>query len=336
MTRSSEPDLQPSFGSLDALTRTEGERRGGGRRLQDRIAQREAEQGQPAAALPLIAGAERRRPSAVDRRLAAERLDPLPSKPSYARFIPREEVGQVSNFPMSNFGGPPVASAEAAPPEDPQVLAQRAAAEAARQVAAAAQARADELRATREQAYQDGYRDGLAALEAFKHSHAAQTTAQFIPVLNAFQAQLAQLELHLAARVAGIAMEVARQVVRQELQTHPERVVAVTREAMGLVLSSARHIVVRLHPDDHAMVSAGLSDLLTARHARLSADTQIERGGCVVSSDIGVVDAGVATRWQRMMATMGMQHDWPVEDAPAAGPETKNLAPEPPTDGAAA
>ena len=40
-------------------------------------------------------------------------------------------------------------------------------------------------------------------------------------------------------------------------------------------------------------------------HARLVADPNIERGGCLVESDLGTVDARVATRWARAMAALG-------------------------------
>ncbi|WP_249441563.1 FliH/SctL family protein, partial [Acinetobacter baumannii] len=80
------------------------------------------------------------------------------------------------------------------------------------------------------------------------------------------------LEQQLAGRIAGVALELARQVVRSELKQNPEVVVAVAEQALTTLLASARPIVLRLNPDDHALAQAQLTDVLAARGARLVPD----------------------------------------------------------------
>lgn len=254
------------------------------------------------------------KPSLAERAAADEarpRVSPDAPKSVHQRFIPREELSGFSAWRPDSFGDkrpPPVAAAP-----DPEQLKREAEREAQRQAELAAQreaaeiaARAAELKGAREGGYQDGYRDGLAAMEAFKQSYSAQCSAQLASVIQQMQTQFDTLEQHLAQRVAGIALEMARQVVRTELSVNPTQVVAVTQEALGVVLMSARHVVVHVHPEDVAIVANGTADLLAARGARLVPDAQVARGGCVVESDIGVVDAQVATRWERANAALGM------------------------------
>ena len=76
-------------------------------------------------------------------------------------------------------------------------------------------------------------------------------------------------------------------------------------EAIDTVLLTAHHIRVRVHPDDHALVSAGAGEALAARGARLVADAGLSRGGCRVESDLGQVDARIETRWAQAAATLG-------------------------------
>jgi flagellar assembly protein FliH len=97
----------------------------------------------------------------------------------------------------------------------------------------------------------------------------------------------------------------ARQVVRHELQTNAALVVDVTQEALAEVLLSARHITVKVHPTDFALVEQGCADAFEARGARLIADAHVERGGCLVESDLGKVDARLSTRWAGAVAAMG-------------------------------
>ena len=177
-------------------------------------------------------------------------------------------------------------------------------AEMARQVAAA-----------RQQGYQDGYRDGLVALDSFKESFASQVSGQITQVLASLDRELGQLEQQLAAGVARVATELARQVVRSELALRPALVVQVAQEAIDAVLMSARHITVQLHPDDHALVAQGCAEALAARGARLLAQATVPRGGCRVESDAGVIDARVATRWAQATQALGTGVAWDDDQA---------------------
>lgn len=167
-----------------------------------------------------------------------------------------------------------------------------------------------QVAAARQQGYQDGYRDGLVALESFKESFAKQTSAQMALVLTSLDDELGQLEQQLAASVARVATELARQVVRSELSTRPALVVQVAREAVNAVLLSARHITVQVHPDDHALVAQGCEEALAARGARLLSQPSMARGGCRVESDAGVIDARVPVRWAQAILSLGTGVAW--------------------------
>jgi len=172
----------------------------------------------------------------------------------------------------------------------------------------------EQVREARQTGYQDGYRNGLAALESYKQTQAAQMAAYMsdhVGVLAAdFHQRLESLEQQLAGRIAGVALELARQVVRTELMQRPEVVVEVAEQALAALLASAKQIVLRLHPEDHGLAQAQLTEMLAARGARLVPDLSVTRGGCIVESDIAVVDASVEARWDRAAAAMGHHAPW--------------------------
>jgi len=218
---------------------------------------------------------------------------------SYARFIPREEVGDTRAWnPGDLTGGPP-----------PQHPLRRAADEPAAKPDTAAQI-AEHLRAARQAGYQDGYRDGLVALDAFKQSYATQTSAQIGALVQSLGAEFDGLQQDMARTLAISATHLARQIVRSELATRPDLVAQVAHEAIDTLLLSAKHITLRVHPDDHAFVAAGAADVLAARGARLLSDAALTRGGCLVESDIGVIDATLETRWRRVAASLGIDEGW--------------------------
>ena len=193
-----------------------------------------------------------------------------------------------------------------APPQRPKA-AQPAAGPSAEQVAALVQE-------ARQSGYQDGYRNGLAALESYKQTQTAQMAAfmsdQVGTVVRELHHRLEALEQQLAGRVARVALELGRQVVRAEILQHPEHVVVVAEQALSALLSSARQIVVRLHPDDLHLVQIQLAEAMGARGVRLVPDAGLTRGGCVVESDIATVDATVEARWERAAASLGQRSSW--------------------------
>ena len=221
----------------------------------------------------------------------------------YARFIPREELGGFAAWTPGDLAGGPAAQMNVGRRADDAVKIDVAAKHAA------------ELHAARQAGYQDGYRDGLVALDAFKQSFAAQTSARLGALLQSLDDELQGLQQDMARTLAVSATHLARQIVRAELAARPELVACVAQEALDTLLLSARHITLRVHPDDHPLVAQGAAEVLSARGARLLADASMPRGGCAVESDVGVIDASIDARWRRAAASLGIDESWDGEVA---------------------
>ncbi|MGD9833750.1 MAG: FliH/SctL family protein [Piscinibacter sp.] len=234
-----------------------------------------------------------------------ERIRNVPPPPgggkgahAYTRFIPREELSGFAAWKPGSLGGEEEAAAAAAAAEPPK---------------SAEELQAEALRAARQGGYHDGYRDGLAALDSFKQSFAQQATAQMGALMQSYAGQMDALQQQMASALADAAVSLARQVVRGELAANPQQVAAVAQEAIEALLLSARHVTVRVHPDDQPLVAQGAAEILEARGARLVADAAVTRGGCVVESDIGIIDASIESRWRRAAAALGSQSPWNEE-----------------------
>ena len=240
---------------------------------------------------------------------------------SYARFIPGEEIQGAKAWSLDNLGSPSpspfapmrpgaaqppapaAAPAEPPPPPEPSV--------------------AEQLHAARQSGYQDGYRDGMAALDAFKQSFAKQISAQLGALVQSFDAEFDALEQQMADALARSAVELARQVVRGELVQRPELIADVAHQAVEALLINARHVRVRVNPEDLPLVLDGAGEELRAREAQVLPDPTVARGGCKVDADICSVDATLPARWQQAMAAIGQASLW--EDRRGNG------AAEPPT-----
>jgi len=228
---------------------------------------------------------------------------PPGTKPAsaYTRFIPREELGDFAAWSPDTFNGDlseeRADAAPSAPLSDTEWQAQ--------------------VGAARQSGYQDGYRDGLVALDNFKQSYAGQMSVQLGQMLAEVDAQFLALEAELAQAVSNTAMRLARQLVRSELATDPAIVAQVARDALGAVLLTARQITLRINPQDLPLVGEALAETLQARGARVLPDASLERGGCRVESDLGAVDARIEQRWAQAAGALGVDLPWTDEDADA-------------------
>jgi flagellar assembly protein FliH len=225
---------------------------------------------------------------------------------NYARFIPGEEIEVVEQW---CFGAVDTAA---------QMLAAQA------QVRASEQDHA-EMDAARQESHQAGYAAGLvqgrAQAEAelqqkmadFLANQAKDTAQHFSALFDVTQNQLASAQQTMAQGVLALSCELARQVLRQELSVNPNVLLPVIREALDMLSAEHRSAVVRMHPADLEVLEGLMSTEFAGMALTLRADPALQPGGCVVDSAGMVVDATLQKRWQRAVATLGLESSW--EDA---------------------
>ncbi|TDM09410.1 MAG: hypothetical protein C4K60_09075 [Ideonella sp. MAG2] len=99
---------------------------------------------------------------------------------------------------------------------------------------------------------------------------------------------------------------------------------------MAAVQLTAQHLRLRMHPQDLALIETGAGEDLRARHVLLLADPALSRGGCVVETNMGEVDARVEARWQQAAGVFGLPLAWdlPATPPPARAAEAAPREPE--------
>lgn len=104
-------------------------------------------------------------------------------------------------------------------------------------------------------------------------------------------------------QVQHAAQLAAEHVICAELVLAPERITAIVEEQLTRV-RRARRAVLHVHPDDLAPLRTWLDARTAPTAIELVADAAVMRGGCVVVSDIGTIDARVETRLERLQAAL--------------------------------
>lgn len=233
------------------------------------------------------------------------------SKPSaksspFSRFIPREEIDAVSAWHFSSVDGsdqaPPQEEAEAEP--EPNLLLEHAVAEA------------------RQQAYADGFAHGhdaggkevRDALEAAMRRSAEEAGTRLGQLMHNMNDQLIGCEQKIARQILDLACDIARQVIRQELQSNTGHLRAVIGEALELIVEDGLPATVRMHPDDLALMKDALVSTLGENAPEFVADVTIAPGGCLVQTPSSMVDATIEKRWSRAVGNLGLDEPWHSED----------------------
>jgi flagellar assembly protein FliH len=191
----------------------------------------------------------------------------------------------------------PVAAPEPAPSLEQAALK-------ARRLVAAAEAEADRVR---EEARALGHAEGLAAGRA-------EALAELTPSVAAAaeaHAAVRQLEADYADRVEGAAIElallVAERVVAGAIAAAPERLLDTVRGALRTIIERER-VTLLVHPDDLDLMRSAVADVAGAlggiEHFEVQEERRVGRGGAILRTAFGEVDARIEAKLDRARAVV--------------------------------
>ncbi|HEX5126371.1 MAG TPA: FliH/SctL family protein, partial [Rhodocyclaceae bacterium] len=107
---------------------------------------------------------------------------------------------------------------------------------------------ADDFERMQQEAYKEGYATGYEEGSARGRMEAAELHQ----LLQAMDQALSKFDQEVAEEIQALALEVARQVVRETLDAKPESILTVIREALLLV--PQQNATVRVNPQDLELV----------------------------------------------------------------------------------
>jgi len=170
------------------------------------------------------------------------------------------------------------------------------------------------------EAWEKGYAEGRDAAVAAvrKEQQASQVeldrrVQNLASILDFMAKPIAALDTEVQRQLVSLAGAIARHIVRRELKTQPDEIVAVIRETVALLPMTARDIRVHLNPEDAKLVRSRMVEAGSDRSWNIAEDPLVSRGGCRVSSENSTIDATLEQRLGAAIA--GALGDWRVSDA---------------------
>ncbi len=164
---------------------------------------------------------------------------------------------------------------------------------------AAARAEADDIRhAARQQGYEEGFQAGMAAAR----EELAPATAALGEALAEAERLRADTADVVEARAVELSLRLAEKVLAGTLDVQPERVVDVVRGALRCLVERER-VVVQVNTLDLDLVRDAVEPIAATLGGidslEVQEDRRVGRGGALVRSLAGEVDATIETKLER-------------------------------------
>ncbi|MFH1575217.1 MAG: FliH/SctL family protein [Acidobacteriota bacterium] len=167
----------------------------------------------------------------------------------------------------------------------------------------AARASASDPAHIEKQAYENGFRQGEKAGLELAEKNVEAFRRRYSEAIS----EVEKLKAHLFARaekdVVRLALEVAKKIVHREISADPEIIQTLVKVALSHVAVKSA-VTIRLNPADHSYFLERRSGISGGddeeKEVILVADKAIERGGCLIQTECGDVDARIEEEFREV------------------------------------
>jgi len=127
-----------------------------------------------------------------------------------------------------------------------------------------------------------------------------QGIAEFSELVADFARRMRQIEDQAIPQLRDLALKIARKILGRELEFHPDAVIDIVKQALTEKARLRREVFLRVNPEDLAMIREHKADLVEVlsrcKEIGLREDPDVTRGGCIIETDAGIIDAQLETQ----------------------------------------
>lgn len=160
-----------------------------------------------------------------------------------------------------------------------------------------------EVERRRQQGYEEGFAQGKEQGLKVGQEDLAQQAQRLQSIAAQLSQPLAALDDEVVHELVTLAVTIARHMVRREISSNPDEIVAVVREAAAALPTASRTIRIFLNPADAALLKESLS--ISEQGAwELVDDPALTRGGCRLETENAQLDATLEARLAAVVAQL--------------------------------
>lgn len=166
-------------------------------------------------------------------------------------------------------------------------------------------------------AYDRGFEDGkqvTAATMTVEIQEQQVIRKRFEQMLMKVQQEFISLSKSMEELTVNLAVEIAQTIIAEQINFGSSMVIKQAKKAID-GYRNASALIVRVNPEEYNALAEIKSELIydTVKNPTLTiaADAAVEKGGCIVESDIGAVDAQIKTQLEEIRRQM---HETRISD----------------------
>ncbi len=155
-----------------------------------------------------------------------------------------------------------------------------------------------------QEAYEKGFEQGHRDGEELGRKKYETLAARLAEVLKSLEQEIERHILALEPQVLALVKLMAEKVINREISLNSEVLQEAIREALSHVVDQAR-VKIRLNPGDleflEEIIEELSEELSRLKDFEVIPDGSISRGGCLLETDFGLIDATVERRWREAL-----------------------------------
>ncbi|WP_149716404.1 flagellar assembly protein FliH [Campylobacter concisus] len=159
---------------------------------------------------------------------------------------------------------------------------------------------AKRLEAEISRAKEDGKNEGIAQANAANEARINELEARFSTSAAKLDEQYVKFDEFLKKieeELGQTAIKIAKEVIDKEISTSSNQIAHHLASSLIKELSNVKNIEIRVNPEDSEYIKEQFSK---NEHVKISADDAISKGGVVIISDGGNIDATMQTRLEKL------------------------------------
>ena len=205
-----------------------------------------------------------------------------------------------------------VASLEAELAEAKNTFAQKERELTASVEAARGQARAEGKALGHAEGLKSGHEAGLTKAHLDVEGQYKEKFSGLVAVLEGVSVRLEERFADLVAqnqpRMLRLWQEMLKRMLRREMRLDPDAVLNVLSEVLSR-LSDKNHVLIYVSPEDMGLLQASMNQefeevLRGVKHLELKPDASVDKGSCIVETNLGVYDARWRTQFGQIEAAV--------------------------------
>ena len=152
-----------------------------------------------------------------------------------------------------------------------------------------------------EQGFEAGKTEAAKALQAEYSRKSEELVHNFESLLEDFKSEMERYDQDFDKAIVMLSLAIAKRIVAREIAMDEGAVLARSREAIRKIIGVEK-IKIHVNPADEEYIREHRSELSayadSVKEIAIEADGKVERGGCIIESELGNIDARVSTQFE--------------------------------------